>query len=73
MDSFQARWEEHYERAVRAATQAAYSQKAGYPLDQVYMALADELRQRGIEPEPDAVFEGARLISAHRKPRVLRD
>jgi hypothetical protein len=34
--------------------------------------LAEELRRRGIEPEPESVFEGALLISRGMKPAVLR-
>lgn len=58
--------------SVRRAAQAAFDRAAYLPAEQVYSVLAKELRRRGIDPDPDAVYEGAVLISQGKKPPVLR-
>ena len=68
---FDEEWDRHYVMAVRHAAQRAYDRAAWLPVHEVYLVLAQELLSRGITPEPDAVFDGARLISRGRKPRVL--
>lgn len=66
-------WERHYVMAVRHAARAAYARGAWLPVDEVYLILAEELAARGIDPEPNAVFEGARVISRGGKPAVLAE
>lgn len=68
---FESAWERHYDSAVRAAAEHTFRTCANQGIQRVYLVLAEELRRRGIDPEPDAVFEGARLISSGRKPAVL--
>jgi hypothetical protein len=70
--AFRDEWGRHYVESVRRATQRAYDGAAWQSPQEVYSVLAEELRGRGIEPEPDAVFEGAMLISRGVKPAVLR-
>lgn len=69
---FENQWQHHYVASVRRATQRAYDRAAWQAPQEVYGVLAEELRRRGVDPEPDAVFEGARLISRGVKPAVLR-
>lgn len=69
---FRREWERHYVSSVRAAAQTAFDQAVGRPLPEVYSVLTEELRRRGVEPDPDAVFDGALLISRGRKPAVLK-
>jgi hypothetical protein len=57
--------------AVRSAAAATFQSHAGKDLVEVYLVLAEELRARGITPDADAVFDGARLISQSRPPAVL--
>lgn len=73
VSDFRAEWERHYVASVRKATQRTYDIAAWLPPHQVYAILCEELLQHGIDPEPDAVFEGAMLISQGRKPAVLRE
>lgn len=61
-----------YLRSVHAAAAAAYERAAGRRVDEAYTALAGELQQRGIEPDPEAVYAGATLISRGEKPPILR-
>jgi hypothetical protein len=72
VSEFRDQWDRHYVASVRNAAQRAYEVASGRPAHEVYVVLSEELRQRGIDPEPDAVFEGAMLISKGRKPAVLR-
>lgn len=58
--------------AVRAAASAAYERTAGQPPHHVYGVLAQELRARGVRPDPSAVYEGAVVISRGCTPAVLR-
>lgn len=69
---FQDTWDHHYVVSVRKATQRAYDRAARQAPEEVYGVLAEELRRRGVEPEPDAVYDGAMLISRGKKPAVLR-
>jgi hypothetical protein len=62
-----------YVRLVRAAVEATVRTSAGQALPEVYLVLASELQRRGIEPEPDAVYDGAWLISHGRRPAVLAE
>lgn len=71
-DDFRDEWDRHFVRSVRKATQRTYELAAWRPPHEVYGVLAEELRRRGIDPDPEAVFEGARLISRGRRPAVLR-
>lgn len=68
---FDDEWDRHYVMAVRHAAQRTYDRAAWLPAQEVYLVLAEELLSRGITPEPDAVFDGARLISQGREPRAL--
>lgn len=70
---FREEWERHYVASVRMAAQRTFDIAAWRPPHEVYAILTEELRRHGVEPEPDAVFEGALLISQGRKPAVLRD
>lgn len=66
-------WEDTYFlRAVEAAASETFRTCARRALPEVYLTLAAELERRGIVPEPEAVFDGAWLISRGRKPAVLR-
>jgi hypothetical protein len=69
---FQDEWDRNYLGSVRRATQRAYDLAAWQEPQVVYCVLAEELRRRGIDPDPDAVFEGAMLISRGRKPAALQ-
>ena len=69
---FRDQWDRHYVASVRTAVQRTFDIAARRPAHEVYVVLSEELRRRGIEPEPDAVFEGARLISQGRRPAVLQ-
>jgi hypothetical protein len=68
---FRHEWDHHYVTSVRNAAQTAFETAAGAPLPEVFLRLTEELRRRGVEPEPSAVFDGALLISQGRKPAVL--
>jgi hypothetical protein len=68
---YEQAWDAHYVRAVRAATEATFRACVNKEVPDVYLALAGELRRRGIEPEPEAVYDGAVLISRGRRPAVL--
>lgn len=70
---FRAEWERHYVASVRKAAQRTFDIAAWRPPHEVYAILTEELIRHGVEPEPEAVFEGAMLISKGRKPAVLRD
>jgi hypothetical protein len=64
--------EYQYLRAVYDATAAAYKRVAGYPVEVASIALWIELRERGIEPDREAVDAGAVFISRGEKPPILR-
>lgn len=57
--------------AVRDAASVAYSTAAGQPTYEVYAVLAQQLKRRGVFPDPPAVLQAARLISQGKKPAVL--
>lgn len=59
--------------AVRTAAAATFGSHAGKDVVEVYLVLAAELRARGITPDADAVFDGAKLISQGKLPAVLAD
>jgi hypothetical protein len=69
---FELESERQFRLSVRAATQVAFDQAAWQPPENVYALLATQLRQRGIDPEPDAIYTGATLISRGVKPAILR-
>jgi hypothetical protein len=69
---YQDEWDHHYVESVRRAAQRTYDVAAWQAPQVVYGVLAEELRRRGIEPESDAVFAGAMLISRGVKPAILR-
>lgn len=69
---FRREWEYQYLQSVYAATAAAYERAAYQRADLAYLALATELRQRGVHPDPDAVFSGATLISRGEQPPILK-
>jgi hypothetical protein len=73
VSDFRDQWDRHFVGSVRDAAQRAFEVGSGRPAHEVYGVLSEELRRRGIEPEPDAVFEGAMLISRGRRPPVLRE
>jgi hypothetical protein len=68
---FRDEWDRHYVASVRNAAQTTFDTAAGSPLQEVFLVLTDELRRRGIEPDPEAVFDGALLISRRIRPAVL--
>lgn len=68
---FQDEWDRRYLQSVRRATQRTFDLAAWQSPQEVYGVLTEELRRRGIDPEPDAVFEGAMLISRGIRPAVL--
>jgi hypothetical protein len=68
---FRDEWDQHYVTSVRNAAEKTFETAAGSPLQEVFLVLTEELRRRGVEPEPGAVFDGALLISRGRKPAVL--
>ena len=70
--TFGAQREREFVESVRRTAQRTFDQAAYLPADQIYSVLAAELRRRGIEPDPEAVYEGALVISPGKKPRVLR-
>lgn len=70
--AFGTQREREFVASVRRAAQRTFDQAAYLPADQMYSVLSAELRRRGIEPDPEAVYEGALLISRGKKPRVLR-
>lgn len=72
-EHFQRESERQFLRSVREATAVAFEEAAWKPPENAYMTLARELRERGIDPEPDAVYTAAMLISRGVKPAVLRD
>jgi hypothetical protein len=69
--AYEEAWDAHYVRAVRAAAESAFRSCAHRDVSEVYLALAGELTRRGIEPDPEAVYDGALLISRGKKPAVL--
>lgn len=70
---FADEWYRQFQRSVREAAQHSFTVAAGAPVHEVYHVLAEQLRRGGVDPEPDAVFTGVRLISQRRRPAVLRD
>ncbi|MPZ60229.1 MAG: hypothetical protein GEU93_02800 [Propionibacteriales bacterium] len=71
-EDFRREWDYLYLRSVHAAASAAFERAVWKSEDEAYVALATELRNRGIEPEPDALLAGAALISRGEKPAILR-
>lgn len=71
-NKFDQQWDHQYLRSVYAATSAAFERTAGGTPEMAYVALAVELRERGIEPERDVLFSAAMLISQGRQPAILR-
>lgn len=69
---FAREWDYRYLRSVYAATAAAYERAAWRPPEEAFIALATELRDRGIDPDRDAVYTGAALISRGEQPPILR-
>jgi hypothetical protein len=69
---FARQWEYHYLRSVYDATAAAYEKAAWHPIHVAYVALSLELQERGIEPDREAIYAGAVLISRGEKPPILR-
>jgi hypothetical protein len=69
---YEDEWDRHHVASVRRATQRTYDIAAWQAPQLVYGVLSEELRRRGIEPESDAVFAGAMLISRGVKPAILR-
>ena len=71
--AFAQEWDRHFRISVRNAVQRTFDHAAFMPVEQVYLVLAEELSSRGVDPEPEAVFNGALLISRGRRPAVLGD
>ena len=71
-DDFNRAWDVHFLRSVYAATSAAYERTAGGTPEMAYVALAVELRDRGIEPDREAIYTAAMLISRGEQPAILR-
>lgn len=71
--AYRAHQDRQYVESVRRAAQRAFDTAAYLAAEDVYRVLTTQLRLRGIEPDPDAVYEGAMLISRGRKPAVLLD
>jgi hypothetical protein len=70
--AFNREWERHYVRSVYAATAATFDRRAGDAPERAYVTLAIELRDRGIEVDPDAVYTAAMLISRGKQPAILK-
>lgn len=70
-DVFEREWDRHFVASVRRAVERTYELAVGLPPEVAYGILTEELRRRGIDPEPDAVFDGALLISRGERPAVL--
>lgn len=70
--TFQDEWDHQFVLAVHTAASVTYERVAWQSLQEVYVVLAQELEKRGIDPDPEAVYEGALLISRGRTPSVLR-
>lgn len=71
-DEFERASEHQFVQSVRAATALAFEHAAWQPPEGAYTILAAELGQRGIEPEPGAVYNVSVLISRGEQPAVLR-
>jgi hypothetical protein len=71
-DAFKREWDHQYLRSVYAATLAAYERTAGGTPETAYVTLAVELQERGIEPDREAIYEAALLISRGEQPPILR-
>ncbi|MPZ63760.1 MAG: hypothetical protein GEU93_21305 [Propionibacteriales bacterium] len=71
-EDFRREWDYLYLRSVHAAALAAFERAAWKSEDEAYVALATELRNRGIEAEPDALVAGAAVISRGEQPAILR-
>ncbi len=71
-EEFERESERQFRLSVRAATQVAFDRAAWQSPEHVYALLATQLRQRGIHPEPDAIYTGASLISRGIQPAILR-
>jgi len=71
-DEFDRAWDTHFLRSVYAAASAAYERTAGAAPETAYVALAVELRERGIEPDRDAIYAAALMISRGEQPAILR-
>ncbi|MPZ95393.1 MAG: hypothetical protein GEU96_10905 [Propionibacteriales bacterium] len=71
-EEFQREWERQYLRSVHAAASVAFERAAWQPAHEVYALLATELRRRGIEPDPQALYSAANLISRGRRPAILQ-
>ena len=69
---FLAEGERQYVASVRRAVEETFDAAAYRPVEETYGVLVRELRRRGVEPDPAAVYDGALLISRGRKPAVLR-
>ena len=71
-DEFDRVGDVHFRRSVYAATSAAYERAAGGTPEMAYVALAVELRERGIEPDREAIYGAALKISRGEQPAILR-
>ncbi|MGH3386000.1 MAG: hypothetical protein ACRDO1_15600 [Nocardioidaceae bacterium] len=71
-EEFEREKELQFLRSVHAAATAAYDLAAYGSPQEVYLVLARELRNRGIDPDPKAVFAAAHQISEGRQPPILR-
>lgn len=69
---FEGNWDAHFASSVRAAAAAAFAEAAYQPPQHAYVTLARELTNRGVHPDPPAVFDAAMLISRGLPPPVLR-
>lgn len=70
-EAFENEWDRHYVASVGKAIERAFELAAWHSPQEVYSVLAEELRRRGIDPDPEAELEGAVLISRGRRPAVL--
>jgi hypothetical protein len=68
---FRRAQDQYYLQSVRAAAQETYWAAAWRPEDAVVPVLRSALERRGIEPDAEALRQGAALISRGRKPQVM--
>jgi hypothetical protein len=68
---FRREWERHFLLSVRAATLEVVQSSTWLSESEARVALEEALRRRGIYPDPDAVADGAALISRGRRPKIL--
>ncbi|MGH3812170.1 MAG: hypothetical protein ACRDUV_06900 [Pseudonocardiaceae bacterium] len=70
-EEFERARELQFVRSVHAAVTVTFQRVAFGPPHEVYIVLSRELRIRGIDPDPQAVYAAAHQISEGREPAVI--